>query len=145
MRLPAGGTVFLSVADRDKRAAVLVARQLVGLGMRLIATEGTARVLRRHGIPAERIGKVSEGDDAIVTALREGRIDLVLNTPYGGAARSDGRAIRQAAVGSGVPCITTLAGMGAALLGVEAVQRGDMTVRSLQDRHAALARRGSAS
>ncbi len=141
MRLPAGGTVFLSIADRDKRAAVLVARRLTDLGLNLIATDGTARVLARHGIPTERIGKVSEGDDGIIEALRDGRIDLVLNTAFGERARGDGQAIRQAAVSHGVPCVTTLAGMGAALLGVEAVQRGDMTVRSLQERHAALARR----
>jgi carbamoyl-phosphate synthase large subunit len=143
MRLPAGGTVFLSIADRDKRAAVLVARRLIDLGLRLLATDGTARVLDRHGIPAERVGKVSDGDDAIIEALRTGRIDLVLNTAFGERARGDGQAIRQAAVSHGVPVITTLAGMGAALLGVEAVQRGDMTVRSLQERHADLARRAA--
>ena len=143
MRLPAGGTVFISIADRDKRAAVLVARRLIDLGLHLLATDGTARVLARHGIPAERVGKVSDGDDAIIEALRTGRIDLVLNTAFGERARGDGQAIRQAAVSHGVPCITTLAGMGAALLGVEAVQRGDMTVRSLQERHADLARRAA--
>jgi carbamoyl-phosphate synthase large subunit len=136
MTLPREGTVFLSVADRDKRAVVLVARRLVDLGLSLVATEGTARVLERHAIPVERIGKVTEGDDAIVERLRDGGIDMVFNTPFGSDARGDGVLIRQTAVSNGVPCITTLAGMGAALLGVEALQREGFEVRTLQERHA---------
>ena len=136
LTLPKQGTVFLSVADRDKRAVVLVARRLVDLGMDLIATDGTARVLQRWGVPVTRIGKITEGDDAIVRGLREGDIDLVLNTPFGADARGDGVLIRQTAVSQGVPCVTTVAGMSAALLGVEALQRSGFTVRSLQDRHA---------
>jgi carbamoyl-phosphate synthase large subunit len=136
MTLPREGTVFLSVADRDKRAVVLVARRLVDLGLSLVATEGTARVLERHAIPVERVGKVTEGDDAIVERLRDGGIDMVFNTPFGSDARGDGVLIRQTAVSNGVPCITTLAGMGAALLGVEALQREGFEVRTLQERHA---------
>jgi carbamoyl-phosphate synthase large subunit len=138
MTLPKRGTVFLSVADRDKRAVVLVARRLVDLGLRLVATEGTARVLERHAIPVERIGKITEGDDAIVDRLHDGRIDMVFNTPFGSDARGDGVLIRQAAVSNGVPCVTTLAGMGAALLGVEALQREGFEVRTLQERHASI-------
>lgn len=134
--LPTDGTVFLSVADRDKRAVILVARRLVDLGLNLLATDGTARVLERWGVPVTRVGKVTEGDDAIVRGLREGGIDLVLNTPYGPDARGDGLLIRQTAVSNGVPCVTTVAGMSAALLGVEALQRTGFAVRSLQDRHA---------
>ena len=136
LTLPRTGTVFLSVADRDKRAVVLVARRLVDLGMQLLATDGTARVLERWGVPVARIGKITEGDDAIVRGLRDGGIDLVLNTPFGADARGDGVLIRQTAVSQGVPCVTTVAGMSAALLGVEALQRPGFTVRSLQDRHA---------
>jgi carbamoyl-phosphate synthase large subunit len=136
LTLPKAGTVFLSVADRDKRAVVLIARRLVDLGMDLLATDGTARVLQRWGVPVTRIGKITEGDDAIVRGLRDGGIDLVLNTPFGADARGDGVLIRQTAVSQGVPCVTTVAGMSAALLGVEALQRPGFTVRSLQDRHA---------
>jgi carbamoyl-phosphate synthase large subunit len=136
LTLPKDGTVFLSVADRDKRAVILVARRLVDLGLSLLATDGTARVLARWGVPVTRIGKVTEGDDAIVRGLRDGGIDLVLNTPYGPDARGDGLLIRQTAVSNGVPCITTVAGMSAALLGVEALQRTGFVVRSLQERHA---------
>ncbi len=136
LTLPKDGTVFLSVADRDKRAVILVARRLVDLGLNLLATAGTARVLTRWGVPVTRIGKVTEGDDAIVRGLRDGGIDLVLNTPYGPDARGDGLLIRQTAVSNGVPCITTVAGMSAALLGVEALQRTGFVVRSLQERHA---------
>jgi len=136
LTLPKDGTVFLSVADRDKRAVILVARRLVDLGLSLLATDGTARVLTRWGVPVTRIGKVTEGDDAIVRGLRDGGIDLVLNTPYGPDARGDGLLIRQTAVSNGVPCITTVAGMSAALLGVEALQRTGFVVRSLQERHA---------
>jgi carbamoyl-phosphate synthase large subunit len=138
LTLPTSGTVFLSVADRDKRAVVLIARRLVDLGLNLVATDGTARVLDRWGVPVTRIGKVTEGDDAIVRGLRDGGIDLVFNTPYGPDARGDGVLIRQTAVSHGVPCITTLAGMSAALLGVEALQRPGFRVRSLQDRHAGI-------
>jgi len=136
LTLPTSGTVFISVADRDKRAVVLVARRLVDLGLDVVATDGTARVLERWGVPVRRIGKITEGDDAIVRGLREGGIDLVFNTPFGADARGDGVLIRQTAVSQGVPCVTTVAGMSAALLGVEALQRPGFTVRSLQDRHA---------
>jgi len=141
LTLPTAGTVFLSVADRDKRAVVLVARRLVDLGLTLLATDGTAGVLRRWGVPVERVGKITEGDDAIVRGLRDGGINLVFNTHYGPDARGDGILIRQTAVSHGVPCVTTLAGMSAALLGVEALQRPGFVVRSLQSRHAAMAER----
>jgi carbamoyl-phosphate synthase large subunit len=144
LTLPKSGTVFLSVADRDKRAVVLVARRLVDLGLTLLATDGTAGVLERWGVPVERVGKITEGDDAIVRGLRDGGINLVFNTPYGPDARGDGVLIRQTAVSHGVPCVTTLAGMSAALLGVEALQRPGFVVRSLQSRHAAMAARAAA-
>jgi carbamoyl-phosphate synthase large subunit len=143
LTLPRSGTVFLSVADRDKRAVVLVARRLVDLGLRLIATEGTARVLERSAVPVQRVGKITEGDDAIVKGLRDGGIDLVFNTPFGPDARGDGILIRQTAVSHGVPCVTTLAGMSAAVLGVEALQREGFEVRTLQERHAAIRTRAA--
>jgi carbamoyl-phosphate synthase large subunit len=145
LTLPRSGTVFLSVADRDKRAVVLVARRLVDLGLELLATDGTARVLERWGVPVRTVGKITEGDDTIVDLLRSGGIDLVFNTPFGSDARGDGVLIRQTAVSNGVPCVTTLAGMSAALAGVEALQREGFTVRSIQDRHRAMWARAAAA
>ena len=107
--LPAAGSVFVSVANRDKRAIVFPARRLADLGFRLLATSGTAGVLERAGIAVERVAKVSEGADNVVELIRTGAVDLVINTPFGRAPRSDGSFIRTAAAAAGVPCITTLA------------------------------------
>ncbi|MEY3019431.1 MAG: carbamoyl phosphate synthase large subunit [Actinomycetota bacterium] len=131
--LPQRGRVFVSVADRDKRAIVLPAARLVELGFALVATPGTARVLHRAGIAAETAGKVSEGDDSIVRLLSDGSVGLVLNTPYGSDARGDGAVLRTAALAAGVPCITTIAGIRAAIQGIEAERAGSRTVRSLQE------------
>ena len=108
--LPAAGSVFVSVANRDKRAIVFPARRLADLGFRLLATSGTAGVLERAGIAVERVAKVSEGPDNVVELIRAGAVDLVINTPFGRAPRSDGSFIRTAAAAAGVPCITTLPG-----------------------------------
>jgi carbamoyl-phosphate synthase large subunit len=133
MVLPTSGTVFVSVANRDKRSVVFPIKRLVDLGFDVIATDGTADVLRRASIPVEVVGKVSHGDRDILDRLTAGQVQLVLNTPFGSGTRLDGYEIRQAAVTNGVPCITTLAGILAAIQGVEAVQRGPLKVRSLQD------------
>ena len=121
--LPGAGTVFISVANRDKRAIVFPARRLADLGFRLLATGGTAGVLQRAGIPVERVAKVSEGPDNVAELIRDGRIDLVVNTPFGRGPRTDGYYIRTASAAAGVPCITTLPGVFAAVRGIEA-QRG---------------------
>ncbi|MEX1164351.1 MAG: carbamoyl-phosphate synthase large subunit, partial [Nitriliruptor sp.] len=140
---PTGGhpKVFVSVANRDKRAIVFPAKRLVDLGFDLIATEGTADLLERAGVHAEVVGKVSHGDHTIIELIESGEVGLVLNTPFGSGSRGDGYAIRQAAVTSGVPCITTLAGIVAAIQGVEAVRRGPLEVRSIQEHQAALRER----
>ena len=88
--LPAAGSVFVSVANRDKRAIVFPARRLADLGFRLLATSGTAGVLERAGIAVERVAKVSEGPDNVVELIRAGAVDLVINTPFGRAPRTDG-------------------------------------------------------
>ena len=135
--LPSDGSVFVSVANRDKRAIVFPAKRLADLGFRLLATGGTAGVLERAGIPVERVAKVSEGPDNIVELIRGGRVDLVINTPFGRAPRTDGSFIRTASAAAGVPCITTLPGVFAAVRGIEAL-RGDATEpRSIQEHHAA--------
>jgi carbamoyl-phosphate synthase large subunit len=135
--LPAKGTAFVSVANRDKRAIVFPAKRLADLGFRLLATGGTAGVLRRAGIPVARVAKMSEGPDNVVELIHDGRVDLVINTPFGRGPRTDGYFIRTAAAAAGVPCITTLAGVFAAVRGIEAL-RGDPTEpRSIQEHHGA--------
>ena len=134
--LPTTGTVFVSVANRDKRAIVFAAKRLADLGFRLLATGGTAGVLQRAGIPVERVAKVSEGGPSVVDLIREGRVDLIVNTPFGRGPRTDGYYIRTAAASAGVPCITTLPGVFAAVRGIEAVRGGPTEPRSIQEYHA---------
>jgi carbamoyl-phosphate synthase large subunit len=133
MVLPTDGSVFVSVSNRDKRAIVFPVKRLIDLGFDVVATEGTADVLRRAGVPARVVGKVSQGDRGIIDLLGNGEVGLVLNTPFGQGTRGDGYEIRQAAIEGGVPCITTLSGILAAIQGIESLQRGDVAVRSLQD------------
>jgi carbamoyl-phosphate synthase large subunit len=134
--LPTTGSVFVSVANRDKRAIVFPVKRLADLGFRLLATTGTAGVLERAGIAVERVAKVSEGSDNVVELIRSGRIDLVINTPFGRAPRSDGSFIRTAAAAVGVPCITTLPGVFAAVRGIEALRGEPTEPRSIQEHHA---------
>ena len=138
--LPIEGTVFVSVANRDKRAIVFPAKRLADMGFRLLATGGTAGVLQRAGIPVERVAKVSEGPDNVAELIRASKIDLVINTPFGRAPRSDGSYIRTAAAAAGVPCITTLPGVFAAVRGIEALCGEPTEPRSLQEHHAAAMR-----
>jgi carbamoyl-phosphate synthase large subunit len=134
--LPMHGTVFVSVANRDKRAIVFPAKRLADMGFRLLATGGTAGVLQRAGIPVERVAKVSEGPDNVAELIRAGRIDLVINTPFGRAPRTDGSFIRTASAAAGVPCITTLPGVFAAVRGIEALAGEPTEPRSVQEHHA---------
>jgi carbamoyl-phosphate synthase large subunit len=140
MVLPTKGTVFASVANRDKRALIFPVKRLAELGFTVLATGGTAETLRRAGVDAEVVPKVSEGHPNVVDRILGGEIDLVLNTPMGSGPRSDGYAIRTAAVSHGVPCITTLSGILAVIQGIEALRAGGVGVRSLQDYHHDLAR-----
>ncbi|MEV7431273.1 carbamoyl-phosphate synthase large subunit [Nocardioides sp. NPDC092400] len=139
--LPASGKVFVSVANRDKRSMVFPIRALADLGFEILATAGTAEVLRRNGVPATVVRKHFEGtgpdgERTTVQLILDGEIQMVVNTPYGageGHARLDGYEIRTAAVRANVPCITTVQGLGAAVQGIEAARRGDIGVRSLQE------------
>jgi carbamoyl-phosphate synthase large subunit len=136
--LPSSGTAFLTVTDVDKPAAVGIAGILHDQGFDIVATGGTARAIARMGIPVERINKIAEGPNNVVDWIEEGRVDLVINTPTGSGARSDGYEIRSAAVAAGIPCITTLSGgMAAARAIAAARQRGEPEVICLQDVHAA--------
>jgi carbamoyl-phosphate synthase large subunit len=143
--LPASGTVFVSVANRDKRSLVFPVKRLADLGFRVLATEGTAEMLRRNGIPCDEVRKHFEppGDGrpklSAVDAIRAGEVDMVINTPYGNSGpRIDGYEIRSAAVSMNIPCVTTVQGASAAVQGIEAGIRGDIDVMSLQELHSTL-------
>ena len=140
--LPVKGRVFVSVANRDKRSMVFPVKRLADLGFDIWATEGTGEVLRRNGVRATIVRKHSDGpgpdgEPDIVARILAGQVDLIVNTPFGSPGQSgprlDGYEIRTAAVRRGVPCVTTVQGLGAAVQGIEAIQRGEVGVRSLQD------------
>jgi len=134
-KLPATGTVFITVADGDKPAASGIAISLHDLGFEIIATRGTASALSRMGIPAKAINKIGEGSPHVVDWIEQDKVDLVINTPVGTGARADGYEIRSAAVARGIPCITTMAGGIAAARAIAAARRGEPEVLSLQEVH----------
>jgi len=143
--LPAKGRAFVSVANSDKRSMIFPVKRLADLGFEIWATAGTAEVLRRNGVRARivrkhRDGPGPDGEPTIVTRLLDGQVDLIVNTPFGSPGqtgpRVDGYEIRTAAVRRGIACVTTTAGLAAAVQGIEAIQRGEVGVRSLQE-HAA--------
>jgi len=135
--LPTGGTVFFSVNDHDKEAAVELARRYVRLGFKIVATEGTANVLETAGLKAERVFKVKEGRPNVVDLIKGGRIQLIVNTPRGQDTFFDEKAIRRAAVTARIPTITTLAAAQAAAEGIAAMQKHSTTVYALQALHTA--------
>lgn len=140
--LPTGGKVFVSMANRDKRSMIFPIKVLADLGFEVLATQGTAEVLRRNGVAATVVRKHHEGtgpagEPTTVQLILDGEVQLIVNTPYGssgsGHVRLDGYEIRTAAVMANVPCITTVQGLAAAVQGIEAMRRGDIGVRSLQE------------
>jgi carbamoyl-phosphate synthase large subunit len=134
--MPQSGTVFISVSDADKRAVILPAHRLQELGFTLVATEGTAEILARNGIAVTVVNKFSEtqesGESNIVDLINAGEIDIVVNTPSGGAARADGYEIRAAAVAADKALFTTMAVLGAAVSALPVLREG-FKVRSLQE------------
>ncbi|GAA3875120.1 carbamoyl-phosphate synthase large subunit [Saccharothrix violaceirubra] len=137
--LPTSGRVFVSVANRDKRAMIFPVKRLADLGFEVLATTGTAEVLRRNGIPCTIVRKHFEGEKNIVDEILAGNVDMIINTPYGNhGPRVDGYEIRTAAVARDIPCVTTIQGAAAAVHGIEAAIRGDIGVRPLQALQAAL-------
>ncbi|MBF0673014.1 MAG: carbamoyl-phosphate synthase large subunit [Salinibacterium sp.] len=146
VRLPHSGTVFVSVADRDKRAIVLPVVRLQQLGFTILATLGTAEILSRNGIQAEVVRKYDqgeasvEGEPSIVELIDQRKVDIVINTPSGRSARADGYEIRAAAVAADLPLYTTIAQVGAAVASIESTRDG-FTVTSLQDYAAARSER----
>jgi len=140
--LPVKGRVFVSVATRDKRSVVFPVKRLADLGFEIWATAGTAEVLRRNGVRARIVRKHGDGpgpggEPTVVERILAGEVDLIVNTPFGSPGqtgpRLDGYEIRTAAVRRGVPCVTTVAGLAAAVQGIEAIIRGEVGVRSLQE------------
>ena len=137
VKLPTSGRVLLTVKHADKRHIVSEARALVTLGYELLATDGTYKALSSGGVPVTRVNKVHESRPNIVDLIKNGEIDLILNTPVGKQQRSDDSYIRSNAVSAGIPCITTLAGIRAVVSALTALARGPLTVRSLQSYHEA--------
>jgi carbamoyl-phosphate synthase large subunit len=136
--LPTKGTVFVSVANRDKRAMIFPVKRLADLGFEIVATEGTADVLHRNGVEATVVRKHSAGpgpagEPTIVERILAGDVDMVVNTPSGRDARADGYEIRSAAIAMDRPIITTVQELGAAVHGIEALGQGALGVRSVQE------------
>jgi carbamoyl-phosphate synthase large subunit len=146
--LPTSGTAFVSMADRDKRSITFPVARLHQLGFEILATEGTSRVLKRHGIPSTVVRKNSQGrgpdgEPTIVDLINEGKVDLVVNTPSGQGARADGYEIRAATTAADAAIITTTQQLAAAVQAIEALQGTRFEVMSLQE--AALSREEAAS
>ena len=138
--LPTRGTVFISVRNRDKRDIIFLSRRLHELGFDIVATEGTASVLRRVGVDAEVVYRVSDPRGRnVIDLIHEGRIDLIINTPRGEEPREDQRRIRAEAVLYDVPSITTVSGAIVAVMGIEALQCGEIEMKALQDYHEGIA------
>ena len=138
--LPAAGTVFVSVTDSDKAEALEVARMFHEQGFALLATSGTQQALADAGLPCERTGKLQDaangGPGTAVSAIEAGDVALVINTPTGSGARTDGYEIRRAAITAGVPCLTTVAAGRAAALAIASAREGEPSVIALQELNA---------
>ncbi len=135
--LPSQGNIFVSVAQRAKRHIAPLARRLADMGYLLLATEGTAAVLEEAGIPVRLVKKLKEGHPNLIDFLADGEVSLIMNTPQGKGARTDEGRIRAAAVSHGVPCLTTLKAVEAAVRAMQALREEEMTVEALQDRFSA--------
>jgi carbamoyl-phosphate synthase large subunit len=139
LHLPTAGTVFFSVNDHDKLTVATLARRFVDMGFKLVATHRTADAIEAGGMQVERVFAVKEGRPNVVDLIKSDRIQMIVNTPTGQVSYFDEAAIRRAAVAARVPTITTLAAARAAADGIEALQRGEYSVESLQALHASRA------
>lgn len=131
--LPEGGTVFVSVCDRDKRSIVSIARDIERLGFKIVATAGTARTLAAAGIEVEEVRKVREPSPNIRDMVVGGQVAMLVNTPFGNATRDDGYELRTEAVKHGITQVTNLAGAQAMVAGMEAARARKLPVVALQD------------
>ncbi len=133
--LPKGGTAFISVKESDRPAALEVVQQLQRLGFAIEATSGTAAYLRDHGVHTETVNKVKEGRPHVVDHIKNGRIALVVNTVRTASAHADSLSIRREALNKGLAYYTTIRGARAAVMGIEAILKTELTIRSLQEYH----------
>ncbi len=133
--IPLKGRVFISVMNKDKRPIVFVAKKLADLGFELVATRGTAKVLSNNGIPVQTVLKVGEGRPDIVDRMKNGEIQLVINTPSGKKPKVDEVVIRSQAVAHNIPIITTLSGAEAVVNGIESLLKKGLSVKSIQEYH----------
>jgi carbamoyl-phosphate synthase large subunit len=133
--LPRAGNIFVSMASTSQKEHMVgLGRRLVGQGYKLLATEGTARSLAEAGVPVQALKKLQEGHPNVLDYLKNGQVQLIMNTPRGKGARTDEGRIRAAAVQHGIPCITTIPAADACVRAMEALQEEAMTVQALQDR-----------
>ncbi len=133
--IPRKGTVFISVKETDKPKIAEIARELYKLGLKIVSTKGTGKVLRDAGVPAEEVLKMVEGSPNLSHWIKEKKMDLIINTPSGKGPMLDEGKIRSLAVAFNIPCITTLSAARAAVRGLQAVRDDDLDVKSIQDYH----------
>jgi carbamoyl-phosphate synthase large subunit len=131
--LPGKGNVFISVKDDDKRDVLFIAKKLFDMGFKILATKGTFKILTSNNIDAEIVDKISQNSNQLLDLIKQGEIDLIINTPSGDKSHSDMKPIRSLAVLQGLPCITTIHGAQAAVNGIESFKRGDFEVCSIQE------------
>ena len=134
-RLPKEGTILISVNDRDKKPIVAIAKQMEMLGFKLLGTEGTARYLKENGIETGAVPKLGEGRPNILDLIKNGSINLVINTPSGKESAQDQITIRRSAIQYSIPYITTVPGAAAAVRGIESLKKGEITVKTIQEYH----------
>lgn len=134
-KVPLSGTVFLSVKDKDKTAAVGIAQRLAELGFKIVSTRGTAAFLRGRGLEVGEVMKIHEGRPDVLDILRDAKVDLIINTPAGKATKEDETKIRSLAVARGIPCVTTIPGAQALITGIASLKKQGYSVRSLQEWH----------
>ncbi|MBE9003479.1 carbamoyl-phosphate synthase large subunit [Fortiea sp. LEGE XX443] len=132
-RLPLNGTVFVSMSDRDKTAAVPVVKEFIDLGFTVMATFGTRQVLQEHGLNVELVLKLHEGRPHVLDAIKNQKIQLIINTPSGEEAQTDARLIRRTALAYKIPIITTIAGAKATVAAIRSLQNTTLDVKALQD------------
>jgi carbamoyl-phosphate synthase large subunit len=133
--LPKSGVAFISVNQHDKNFITKIAADLAEVGFKIVATRGTARILRAASIEVETVYKVNEGRPHIVDYIKSGKVDLIINTPLGRESFFDERAIRRAAITHHIPCITTIPGASAAVSGIRALRLHSLEVKSIQEYH----------
>jgi carbamoyl-phosphate synthase large subunit len=121
------------VKNKDKRAIIFIAKKLSDIGFRLIATQGTANVLQNNGLDVKSILKVYEGRPNVIDLIKNQEIDIIINTPTGKGPKQDSLNIRKIAIKRSIPCITTISGAYACVNGIEALQKGNLEVKALQE------------